>query len=411
MSFNEDLFEFDEEELSNPTQIKVIGVGGGGNNAISRMKELGIRGVEFLAVNTDAQDLQNAACDQRIQIGEKITNGLGSGAQPKIGLKSAQESRDKIKEAMEGSDLLFVTAGMGGGTGTGASPVIADLAKELDILTVGVVTRPFAFEGQKRQKKAEAGIRSLREVVDTLIIIPNQRIFDVIGEDDVPFEEAFKMADEVLFHGVHGISEVIIEDGMMNLDFADVRTVMAEQGDALMGIGEASGENAAVDAAERALDCPLLETNEITGAQGVLINISGGSNLSTQAVRKVSEMVNSRANEDAEVIIGTALKPELEDTIRVTVIATGFPEQQQSTTSKQTDQSSTSKQTGANDNVIDYGNINNNKRLREEPAHERKKRGGEVEIVDSNPEPQVEEADEDPIEDDDFDVPTFIRVS
>jgi len=411
MSFNEDLFEFDNEELSNPTQIKVIGVGGGGNNAITRMKELGIRGVEFLAVNTDAQDLQNATCDQRIQIGEKITGGLGSGAQPKVGLKSAQESRDKIKEALQDTDLLFVTAGRGGGTGTGASPVIAELAKELEILTVGVVTRPFDFEGKKRQKKAEAGIKSLRDVVDTLIIVPNERIFDVIGNDDVSIQEAFKKADQVLFHGVHGISGVIMEDGLMTLDFADVRTVMAEQGDALMGIGEASGEDAAIDAAERALDCPLLETNEITGARGLLINISGGDNLPANALKQVSELVNSRASEDAEVIVGTATNSELGDTIRVTVIATGFPQSQEATDAPSASTSSSEpKQTG-NDNVIDYGNINNNKQLREQPALDRKNNGGEVEIVDSNPEPQVEESQEDPVEDDDFDVPTFIRVS
>lgn len=411
MSFNEDLFEFDNEELSNPTQIKVIGVGGGGNNAITRMKELGIRGVEFLAVNTDAQDLQNATCDQRIQIGEKITGGLGSGAQPKVGLKSAQESRDKIKEALQDTDLLFVTAGMGGGTGTGASPVIADLAKELDILTVGVVTRPFDFEGKKRQKKAQAGIKSLREVVDTLIIVPNERIFDVIGDEDVSIQDAFKKADEVLFHGVHGISGVIMEEGLMNLDFADVRTVMAEQGDALMGIGEASGEDAAINAAERALDCPLLETNEITGARGLLINISGGENLPANALKQVSELVNSRASEDAEVIVGTATNSDLGDTIRVTVIATGFPKGQEATETPAASKSSSSTQEGTKDNVIDYGNINNNKQLREQPALDRKNNGGEVEIVDSNPEPQAEETQEDPVEDDDFDVPTFIRVS
>lgn len=408
MSFNEDLFEFDDEEMSNPTEIKVVGVGGGGNNAISRMKELGIRGVEFLAVNTDAQDLKNAQADRTLQIGEKITDGLGSGAQPKVGLKAAQESRDKIKQSLEGADLLFVTAGMGGGTGTGASPVIAELAKELDILTVGVVTRPFEFEGQKRSKKAEAGIESLRDVVDTLIIVPNQRIFDVVDEDDIPIQDAFQKADEVLFHGVHGISEVIIEDGMVNLDFADVKTVMEEQGDALMGIGEASGEDPAREAAERALDCPLLETNDISGAQGLLINIAGADNLKMGSVREIAELVNAKADTDAEVILGTALKPELEDTIRVTVIATGFPEQQAKSTQDGSRSSDRPAVENA-ENVIDYDNLDS-KKLKEEPALDRKEKGGEVEIVDSDP-GQTEEQEDEDVDEDDFDVPTFIRVS
>jgi cell division protein FtsZ len=411
MSFNEDLFEFDEEEMSNPTDIKVVGVGGGGNNAVSRMKQLGIRGVEFLAVNTDTQDLQNAQCDETIQIGEKITNGLGSGAQPKVGLKSAQESRDKIKQSLEGADLLFLTAGMGGGTGTGASPVIAELAQELDILTVGVVTRPFEFEGQQRSKKAEAGIESLRDVVDTLIIVPNQRIFDVVDDDDIPLEDAFRKADEVLFHGVHGISEIIIEDGIMNVDFADVRTVMEERGDALMGIGEASGEDRAINAAEQALDCPLLETNEITGAQGVLTNITGSKeSLSAQAVREINELVNSRADSEAEVICGTVKDQELGDTLRVTVIATGFPH------SERQGSSSSGRAAGSTDptdreNVIDYDNIDSNKKFKEEPAVERKEQGGDVEIVNSNPASAEENDEEDGDDDDDFDVPTFMRVS
>lgn len=294
---NEDLFEFEEEELTNPTNIKVVGVGGGGNNAVSRMKEEGIRGVEFIAVNTDVQDLKNANADQTLQIGEEITNGLGSGADPNVGQRAAQESRDEIHQAVEGTDMLFLTAGMGGGTGTGASPVIAEIADEMDILTIGVVTRPFEFEKEKRAKKAEAGIKAMRKHVDTLIIVPNQRIFDVVDSSSTPLPEAFRIADEVLKHGVHGISEVIVEDGLVNMDFADVQTIMREQGDALMGIGEASGEEAAEKAAERAIDCPLLETNDMTGAQGVMINVAGADSLTLEAVEKITKHINEKAGE------------------------------------------------------------------------------------------------------------------
>lgn len=396
---NENIFEFEEEELTNPTNIKVIGVGGGGNNAVTRMKNEGIRGVEFIAVNTDTQDLQNVRADQTIQIGEEITNGLGSGADPNIGQRAAQENRDDLEEAIRGTDLLFLTAGMGGGTGTGASPVIAEIANELDILTIGVVTRPFDFEKEKRAKKAEAGIKAMREHVDTLIIVPNQRIFDVVDESSTPLPEAFRIADEVLKHGVHGISEVIVEDGYINVDFADVRTIMEEQGDALMGIGEASGEEAAEKAAERAISSPLLETNDMTGAQGVLINIAGGDSLTLEAIERISEHVNSKAGSKPEVIQGAVMDTSMEDKIRVTVIATGF--------SKQQDQRTTSEQSSSEQKtVLDPHDID--RPGQDEMAINRKRDEGRVEVAESDPE-QTETSPED--EEDDLSIPTFMRVS
>jgi cell division protein FtsZ len=395
-----EMFSFEEEELTNPTNIKVIGVGGGGNNAVSRMKQEGIRGVEFIAVNTDTQDLKNVHADQTIQIGEEITNGLGSGADPNVGQRAAQENRDELEEAVKGTDLLFLTAGMGGGTGTGASPVIAEVADEMDILTIGVVTRPFNFEKEKRAKKAEAGIQAMREHVDTLIIVPNQRIFDVVDPSSTPLPEAFRIADEVLKHGVHGISEVIVEDGYINVDFADVRTIMEEQGDALMGIGEASGEEAAEKAAERAINSPLLETNDMTGAQGVLINIAGGESLTLEAIEEISEHVNNKAEDSPEVIEGAVMDPSMDDQIRVTVIATGFSTQQEKakpSTSSQTTSSSERK------TVLDPDNISSPKK--DIPAHERQ---GQVEVAESDPdEPETSSEDED----DDLSIPTFMRVS
>lgn len=394
----DNMFEFEEEELTNPTNIKVIGVGGGGNNAVSRMKEEGVRGVEFIAVNTDTQDLKNANADRNIQIGEEITNGLGSGADPKIGQRAAQENRDELEEAVEGTDLLFLTAGMGGGTGTGASPVLAEIANELDILTIGVVTRPFDFEKEKRARKAEQGIKALRQNVDTLIIVPNQRIFDVVDPSATPLPEAFRIADEVLKHGVHGISEVIVEDGYINVDFADVRTIMEEQGDALMGIGEASGEEAAEKAAERAINSPLLETNDMAGAQGVLINIAGGDSLTLEAIERISEHVNSKAGNQPEVIEGAVMDRSMDDKIRVTVIATGFDSQEETKpTSSKSSQKTSSK-------VLDPENISSPKK--DIPAHRRE---GQVEVAESDPDEPETSTPED--EDEDLSIPTFMRVS
>lgn len=394
----QDMFEFEEEELTNPTNIKVIGVGGGGNNAVSRMKQEGIRGVEFIAVNTDTQDLQNAHADQTIQIGEEITNGLGSGADPKVGQRAAQENRAELEAAIQGTDLLFLTAGMGGGTGTGASPVIAEIADEMDILTIGVVTRPFDFEKERRARKAETGIKALRENVDTLIIVPNQRIFDVVDPSNTPLPEAFEIADEVLKHGVHGISEVIVEDGYINVDFADVRTIMQEQGDALMGIGEASGEEAAEKAAERAINSPLLETNDMTGAQGVLINIAGGDSLTLEAIERISEHVNEKADDQPEIIEGAVMDSSMEDRIRVTVIATGFPSKEE----RQTGGVDQSQQDQAK--VINAEGIKSPSK--DIPAHQRE---GRVEVAENHPDEPDPSTPED--EDEDLSIPTFMRVS
>lgn len=396
----EDLFEFEEEELTNPTNIKVIGVGGGGNNAVTRMKEEGIRGVEFIAVNTDVQDLKNANADQTLQIGEEITNGLGSGADPNVGQRAAQENRDEIHNAIEGTDMLFLTAGMGGGTGTGASPVIAEIADEMDILTVGVVTRPFEFEKQKRAKKAEAGVKALRKHVDTLIIVPNQRIFDVVDASSTPLPEAFRIADEVLKHGVHGISEVIVEDGLVNLDFADVQKIMREQGDALMGIGEATGEEAAEKAAERAIDCPLLETNDMTGAQGIMVNVAGADSLTLEAVEEITQHINEKAGKEPEVIEGAVFDPTMEDRIRVTVIATGFPSE---TERAKTASKSTSR---TRKNVLDPNQISSPSK--DNPAFTRHDDSSDVEVAESDPDEPEETTPED--EDEDLSIPTFMRV-
>ncbi len=397
-SMKNDMFQFEENDLTNPTNIKVIGVGGGGNNAVTRMKQEGIRGVEFIAVNTDKQDLKNAKADQTIQIGEEITNGLGSGADPNVVQRAARENRDELEEVIEGTDLLFLTAGMGGGTGTGANPVIAEASNEMGILTIGVVTRPFDFEKQKRAEKAEAGIKAMREHVDTLIIVPNQRIFDVVDPSTTPLPEAFRIADEVLKHGVNGISEVIVEDGYINVDFADVRTVMEEQGDALMGIGEADGEEAAEKAAERAINSPLLETNNMSGAKGVLINIAGGESLTLEAIQKISQHVNNKAKDNPEVIEGAVVDPSMGEKIRVTVIATGFTSHpEKSEPSRVT--SSTDEKT-----VLDPENISSPRK--DTPAHERK---GQVEVAESNPGDQESSPPDD--DNNKLSVPTFMRVN
>ena len=277
------MFDFDETR-SSLAVIKVIGVGGGGNNAVNRMIEHGVQGVEFITVNTDAQALNLSQAETRMQIGGKLTRGLGAGAQPEIGKKAAEESRDQIEEVLAGADMVFVTAGMGGGTGTGAAPVIAQIAKEVGALTVGVVTRPFTFEGPKRSKHAVAGIEAFKEAVDTLIVIPNDRLLQIVDKN-TPMLEAFKEADNVLRQGVQGISDLIAVPGLINLDFADVKTIMSNRGSALMGIGSASGENRAADAAKKAISSPLLEAS-IDGAKGVLMNITGASNLSLFEVQE-----------------------------------------------------------------------------------------------------------------------------
>jgi len=315
-------FESNVEALAT---IKVIGVGGGGNNAVNRMIEHGVQGVEFIAVNTDAQALNLSKAEVKMQIGGKLTRGLGAGANPEVGKKAAEESKEQIEEALKGADMVFVTAGMGGGTGTGAAPVIAQIARDLGALTVGVVTRPFTFEGRKRATQATGGISSMKESVDTLIVIPNDRLLEIVDKS-TPMLEAFREADNVLRQGVQGISDLIAVPGLINLDFADVKTIMSNKGSALMGIGVASGENRAAEAAKKSISSPLLETS-IDGAQGVLLNITGGSNLSLYEVQEAADIVASASDQEVNMIFGSVINDNLKDEIVVTVIATGFNEE------------------------------------------------------------------------------------
>ncbi|MDZ4169086.1 MAG: cell division protein FtsZ [Coriobacteriia bacterium] len=303
--------------------IKVVGIGGGGTNAVNRMVEAGVKGVEFIAVNTDAQALLMSDADYKVHVGVNLTKGLGAGADPDVGFQAAEENRGEIKEALQGADMVFITAGEGGGTGTGAAPVIAQIAKEeIGALTVGVVTRPFAFEGRKRALQAEDGIKRLRDVVDTLIVIPNDRLLQV-AEKKTSILDAFRTADDVLRQGTQGITDLITVPGLINLDFADVRTIMANAGSALMGIGTATGDNRAHEAAAAAISSPLLESS-IQGAQGVLLSISGGSDLGLFEVNEAAEVVAAAAAQDANIIFGAVIDDSMMDSIRVTVIATGF---------------------------------------------------------------------------------------
>jgi cell division protein FtsZ len=302
--------------------IKVAGVGGAGGAAINRMADSNLQGVQFIAVNTDAQALHNSKAGTKIHIGRDTTRGLGAGADPAVGQKAAEETRDEIKKSLEGADLVFITLGAGGGTGSGAGPVVAEVARELGILSVGVVTKPFSFEGEKRRQNAEWAIAKLGQQVDTLITIPNDRLLQTIDRR-TPLLETFKIADDVLRQGVQGISELITEHGLINLDFADVKTIMANAGSALMGIGRASGENRAVLAAQQAIESPLLEVS-IDGARGVLFNITGGYDMSMHEINEAAEVITNAVAPDANIIFGATLKPELEDELIITVIATGF---------------------------------------------------------------------------------------
>ncbi|MFJ8256941.1 cell division protein FtsZ [Peribacillus asahii] len=320
------MLEFDSN-LEQLAMIKVIGVGGGGNNAVNRMIEHGVQGVEFIAVNTDAQALNLSKAEVKMQIGGKLTRGLGAGANPEVGKKAAEESKEQIEEALRGADMVFVTAGMGGGTGTGAAPVIAQIARDLGALTVGVVTRPFTFEGRKRATQAQGGISAMKESVDTLIVIPNDRLLEIVDKS-TPMLEAFREADNVLRQGVQGISDLIATPGLINLDFADVKTIMSNKGSALMGIGIASGENRATEAAKKAISSPLLEKS-IDGAQGVLMNITGGTNLSLFEVQEAADIVATASDQEVNMIFGSVINENLKDEIVVTVIATGFNEVEQ----------------------------------------------------------------------------------
>ena len=316
------MIEFQNEEQSTFASIKVVGCGGGGNNAVNRMVDAGLRGVEFIAVNTDRQALGQSNAQVKIQIGEKLTKGLGAGAIPEVGRRAAEESREEIASALKGADLVFITAGMGGGTGTGAAPIVAEVARDLGTLTIAVVTKPFNFEGKQRMKNAEAGIEELKQHVDTLVVIPNDRLLQVVSKQTTMLE-AFRIADDVLRQGIQGISDLIAVPAMINLDFADVKTVMESGGMAHMGIGIGSGENKLVDAAKNAIASPLLETN-IDGARAVLINITGGADISIVDINEAANLVMEAADPDANIIFGAGIDETMGDDVRITVIATGF---------------------------------------------------------------------------------------
>lgn len=370
------MLEFDTNDDHLAT-IKVVGVGGGGNNAVNRMIEHGVEGVEFIAVNTDAQALNLSNAEVKLQVGTKLTRGLGAGANPEIGKKAAEESREMLEEALQGADMIFVTAGMGGGTGTGAAPVIAQIAKDLGALTVGVVTRPFSFEGKRRSAQAFSGIETFKSNVDTLIVIPNDRLLEIVDKN-TPMLEAFREADNVLRQGVQGISDLIAKPGLINVDFADVKTIMYDKGSALMGIGVATGEHRAAEAAKKAISSPLLETS-VDGANGILMNITGGMNLSLFEVQEAADLVTSAADNEVNVIFGSVINEELNDEIIVTVIATGFDEAKQANESKKRDEQQRT-------------------RIRQEPAAK------EAQYKEDEPEKDGSSTDEDTL-----DIPTFLR--
>lgn len=318
-----------------PATIKVVGVGGGGGNAVNRMIKAGLSGVDFWLMNTDLQVLNYSTCKNKIQLGPKLTNGLGAGGEPQIGEKAAEEAQQEITEALEGADMVFVTAGMGGGTGTGAAPVVAKIAKELGILTIGVVTKPFSFEGKRRANQAQQGLEKLRESVDALIVIPNDKLLDVVDRR-VSLQESFIVVDEVLLRGVQGISDIITIPGLINVDFADVKSVMQASGSALMGIGRGQGEGRAVDAAKTAIDSQLLETS-INGASGVIVNITGGPDMTLHEVTDATNIINSAVLDDARVIIGAVVDDKIQGEIQITVIATGFELRNQVTMKESTE--------------------------------------------------------------------------
>ena len=315
------MFDFDVD-VDQFAKIKVVGVGGGGNNAVNRMVEGGVRGVDFIALNTDKQALYSSKAEVKLQIGEKLTKGLGAGANPEIGAKAAEENRNEISEQLKGADMIFITAGMGGGTGTGAAPIVAEIAKDLGILTVGVVTKPFTFEGPRRLKHAEQGIEELKSKVDTLVTIPNDRLLQ-ISDKKTTMIEAFLMADEVLRQGIQGISDLIAVPNLINLDFADVKTIMEDKGIAHMGIGRAVGDNRSTEAAKQAIKSPLLETS-IEGAKSVLLNITGGGDLGILEVNEAADLIRASVDKDANIIFGAGIDESLNDEIKITVIATGF---------------------------------------------------------------------------------------
>ena len=317
------MFELSDKDLVSTAKIKVIGIGGAGGNAVNTMISYNLRGVDFITANTDAQALGASASEVKIQLGAEVTKGLGAGSDPEIGKKAALETREILRSSLQGSDMVFITAGLGGGTGTGGAPVAAEIAREMGALTVAVVTKPFLFEGKRRNDHAEEGIAELRKMVDTLIIVPNQRLLS-IGGKEISLLDAFRKADDILYHAVKGISDLIMVPGLINLDFADVKKIMSQMGLALMGTGTAGGENRAIEAAQKAISSPLLEDNTIQGARGVLLNITGGPNMTLHEINEASSMIQAEVHEDANIIFGTVVDESMGDEIRITVIATGF---------------------------------------------------------------------------------------
>jgi cell division protein FtsZ len=316
------IFEFEETPLQN-AKMKVVGIGGAGGNAVNRMIDEELEGVEFISINTDSQALKSSRAQVTLQVGKKLTRGLGAGARPEVGRQALAESEEDVRRALEGADLVFVTAGMGGGTGTGAAPMVAEIARDMGALTIGIITRPFSFEGKKRERQADQGLTELRRCVDTMIVVPNDRLLAVVPKG-TSFRDALKKADEILLHATQGISDLISVTGEINVDFADVRTVMASRGSALMGSGFGEGENRAQEAAQEAISSPLLDEVSIAGARGVLINITGGMDLAIDEVTEISSIIQESAGDEAEIIFGAVHDPDLEGKIRVTVIATGF---------------------------------------------------------------------------------------
>jgi cell division protein FtsZ len=386
-------------------RIKVIGIGGGGGNAVNTMIGAKLSGVDFMTANTDAQSLEESLAPVRIQLGSLVTKGLGAGANPEIGRRAALEAQESIREYLEGADMIFITAGMGGGTGTGGAPVIAQVAREVGALTVGVVTKPFVFEGKKRMRQADQGIEELKRAVDTLIVIPNQRLLSIAAKTTTMLE-AFHKADDVLLQAVRGISDLIITPGLINLDFADVRTVMAEMGLALMGAASASGENRAIEAAQKAISSPLLEDISIQGARGVLINITGGPDLCLHEVNEAASMIQEEAHEDANIIFGAVIDDDLKDEIRITVIATGFGEEKEEVKPASAPLVAPARPAlQKNRKVVHLGTIIDDQ---DAPTWQRKKQGsGETETVTLNKTDFQLAADKD--EDDKYDIPTFLR--
>jgi cell division protein FtsZ len=398
------------EQNSLTARIKVIGIGGGGGNAVNTMIGAKLGGVDFMVANTDAQSLEASQAPVRIQLGGMVTKGLGAGANPEIGRRAALEDQEKIKQYLEGSDMIFITAGMGGGTGTGGAPVLARVAREVGALTVGVVTKPFIFEGKKRMHQAEEGIEELKASVDTLIVIPNQRLLSIAAKTTTMLE-AFHKADDVLLQAVRGISDLIITPGLINLDFADVRTVMAEMGLALMGASAASGENRAIEAAQKAISSPLLEDISIQGARGVLINITGGPDLCLHEVNEAASMIQEEAHDDANIIFGAVIDESLTDEIRITVIATGFGEAREekkpapSHLANAANVASIAAAAQKNKKVVHLGTIVDDL---DTPTWQRKKSGSEeVETVTLNKNNFEFNGNQE--EDDKYDIPTFLR--